>query len=190
MVAKWKKIGSKTVAPARELKVSRVTCKVWRWKLAPPSSLSSPSPVLIGTSDNTLLRAHAVARDAADPLADCRSRFSIPEDVIYLDGNSLGPLPNGVAEHVARAVTEEWGTGLIRSWNNAGWVDLPAGAGAKIARLIGAEAGNVMVTDSTSVNLFKVVSAALALRPDRQVMMSKQDKTSSYLKNLIILRNK
>ncbi len=125
-----------------------------------------------GTSDNTLLRAHAVARDAADPLADCRSRFSIPEDVIYLDGNSLGPLPNGVAERVARAVTEEWGTGLIRSWNNAGWVDLPAGAGAKIARLIGAEAGNVMVTDSTSVNLFKVVSAALALRPDRQVILT------------------
>ena len=71
--------------------------------------------------------AAAAALDAADPLAGMADRFTLPEGVIYLDGNSLGPLPNGVAERVARAVTEEWGNGLIRSWNNAGWVDLPGG---------------------------------------------------------------
>ena len=138
----------------------------------PATSSNSPADRPNGTSDTALGRAQAVARDAADPLAGYRSRFSMPDGVIYLDGNSLGPLPNGVAERVARAVTEEWGNGLIRSWNNAGWVDLPAGAGAKIARLIGADPDNVMVTDSTSVNLFKVVSAALALRPDRQVILT------------------
>ncbi|MEC7211855.1 MAG: hypothetical protein VXW25_07545, partial [Pseudomonadota bacterium] len=82
--------------------------------------------------------AAAIARDAADPLAPLRARFEIPEDVIYLDGNSLGVLPKGVAARVAATVDDEWGNGLIRSWNTAGWIDLPRRVGARIAPLVGA----------------------------------------------------
>jgi len=113
-------------------------------------------------------------RDAADPLARFRAEFELPEDVIYLDGNSLGPLPRTVRERVASCVAEEWGNGLIRSWNDAGWVDLPSKVGGKIGALIGAEPESVVATDSTSVNLFKVLSAALALRPDRRVVISEK----------------
>jgi kynureninase len=111
--------------------------------------------------------AAAVARDASDPLAPFRDRFDIPADVIYLDGNSLGVLPKGVAERVAESVASEWGTGLIRSWNAAGWIDLPRHVGARIAPLVGAEPDCVVAADSTTVNLFKVVSAAVSLRPER-----------------------
>ncbi|UUX49892.1 kynureninase [Nisaea acidiphila] len=114
------------------------------------------------------------ARDAADPLARFRNDFELPDGVIYLDGNSLGPLPRVVRERVAACVTEEWGTGLIRSWNSAGWIDLPTKAGGKISALIGAEPESVVATDSTSVNLFKVLAAALALRPDRKVIVSEK----------------
>lgn len=105
--------------------------------------------------------------DHADPLARFRDRFVLPEGVIYLDGNSLGPITAGVALRVADTVEHEWGTGLIRSWNDAGWVDLPRRVGDRIARLIGAVAGTVVVCDSTSVNLHKAVSAACRMRPDR-----------------------
>lgn len=108
-----------------------------------------------------LTRADAVALDAADPLARHREAFVLPEGVIYLDGNSLGPLTKRARERVAEAVEAEWGEGLIRAWNTAGWIDLPHKVAAKIAPLIGARAEDVVVTDSTSVNLFKVLNAAL-----------------------------
>jgi kynureninase len=101
------------------------------------------------------------ALDAQDPLLTLRGLFTIPEGVIYLDGNSLGVMPRAVAARVAQAVTEEWGQGLIRSWNSAGWFTLPQRAGDKVARLIGAKPGEVVATDSTSVNLYKVLHAAL-----------------------------
>jgi kynureninase len=111
----------------------------------------------------TLTRAEAQALDRADPLAPLREQFDIPAGVIYLDGNSLGLLPRATAARVQQAVTQEWGQGLIRSWNSAGWMALPQRVGDKIARLIGAGPGEVVVADSTSVNLFKVLSAALTI---------------------------
>ncbi len=121
------------------------------------------------TSD---LMSRARAFDAADPLADRRALFHVPEGVIYLDGNSLGALPKAVPARVAAVVAEEWGEGLIRSWNAAGWIDLPARVAAKIGRLIGAEPGSVMAGDSTSVNVFKTLDAALRLVPGRRVVLS------------------
>ncbi len=121
-----------------------------------------------------LSRATLASRDEADPLAAFRARFCLPADVIYLDGNSLGALPTATAARVADVVTREWGTGLIRSWNDAGWIDLATRVGDKIARLVGAAPGSVVVADSTSVNLFKLLGAALALRPGRRVILSEQ----------------
>jgi kynureninase len=118
------------------------------------------------------------ALDAADPLASLRTQFALPEGVIYLDGNSLGVLPTTTAARVHDVVTQEWGEGLIRSWNTAGWIDLPQRVGDKIAGLIGAAAGEVVVADSTSVNLFKVLSAALDLQradaPGRRRIVSER----------------
>ena len=115
--------------------------------------------------------------DAADPLAEYRERFTIPEGVIYLDGNSLGVLPKGTPVRLAEVVLEEWGEGLIRSWNanedgGADWIGLPQKVGAKIAPLIGAAPHEVIAADSTSVNLFKLIAAALAMRPGRKVILS------------------
>lgn len=111
------------------------------------------------------------ARDAADPLAALRARFRLPDGVIYLDGNSLGALPGGVEEAVARAVTEEWGQGLIRSWNAAGWYAAPGRLGAKMAHLLGAAPHQVTVADTLSVNIFKCVMAAARLRPRRGTIL-------------------
>jgi kynureninase len=113
------------------------------------------------TLTQTLTRNEALALDAADPLAPLRDLFSLPAGTIYLDGNSLGVLPKTTAARVQQVVQNEWGVGLIGSWNSAGWIDLPQRVGDKIARLIGAGAGELVVADSTSVNLFKVLSAAL-----------------------------
>lgn len=110
--------------------------------------------------------------DAADPLARYRDRFAVPEGVIYLDGNSLGCLPKATAERVAQVVRGEWGEGLIRSWNTANWITAPQRVGAKIAPLIGAQGHEVIAADSTSVNLFKLISAALHMRPGRKVILS------------------
>ncbi|MBX7501067.1 kynureninase [Qipengyuania sp. YG27] len=110
--------------------------------------------------------------DAGDPLKDYRERFSVPEGVIYLDGNSLGCLPKATPGRLEQVVREEWGEGLIRSWNAAGWIELPTRIGAKIAPLIGAQPDEVIACDSTSVNLFKLISAALAMRPGRKVVLS------------------
>jgi kynureninase len=110
--------------------------------------------------------------DAADPLAGLRDAFALPPDVIYLDGNSLGALQPAVAAAVRRAVDEEWGRGLIRSWNDAGWIDLPGRIAARLAPLLGAAADEVAVADSTSTNLFKALAAARRLRPDRRVVLT------------------
>jgi kynureninase len=117
-------------------------------------------------------REDCLARDAADPLGAARRRFVLPEGVIYLDGNSLGPLPAATGPRLAAVIAEEWGEGLIRSWNAAGWIDAPHRVGDKIARLIGARPGTVVAVDSTSVNLFKVLAAACALRPGRSTVLS------------------
>jgi kynureninase len=116
-------------------------------------------------------RAEAADMDTSDPLAGVRERFDLPDAMVYLDGNSLGALPRGVAERVARVVEQEWGRGLIGSWNVSGWMDLPATAAAKIARLIGAAPDEVVVADSTSVNLFKLLVAASRLHPDRRALV-------------------
>ncbi len=115
--------------------------------------------------------AAAAALDAADPLALFRARFTMPEGLIYLDGNSLGPLPAGAAARAARLIEREWGEGLIRSWNEAGWFDLPRRLGGRLAPLIGAAPDEVVVCDSTSINLFKVLAAAVQLKPDRNVLI-------------------
>jgi kynureninase len=123
-------------------------------------------------------REDALALDAADPLAPLRGQFALPAGVIYLDGNSLGVLPRATAVRVQQVVAEEWGTGLIRSWNSAGWITQPQRVGDKIARLVGAKPGEVVAADSTSVNLYKVLSAALAISredaPQRRVILSER----------------
>lgn len=101
-----------------------------------------------------------------------REDFELPSGVIYLDGNSLGPLPRLARERVSSAAAEEWGTMLVRGWTEAGWIDLPKRVGERIAGLIGAEPGTVIAADSTSVNLFQLLSAALAMRPGRRVILS------------------
>jgi len=105
-------------------------------------------------------------------LEKTRQHFHLPDDLIYLDGNSLGPLPKGVAERVLRTVEVEWGNRLIRAWNDAGWLDLPAKVGDRIAKLVGAPQGSVVVTDSTSINLHKALNAALCLKPERRIILS------------------
>ncbi|MDQ6641605.1 MAG: kynureninase [Actinomycetota bacterium] len=116
-------------------------------------------------------RADAEAMDARSPLVRCRELFLLPDEVIYLDGNSLGALPRSVPGRVADAVTEEWGNGLIRSWNDAGWIGLSRRVGARIAPLVGASPEDVHVGDSTSVSLFKTMVVALRMRPDRRVIV-------------------
>jgi kynureninase len=107
------------------------------------------------------------ARDAADPLRGARAQFSIPENLIYLDGNSLGVLPKATAARIAQVIAEEWGVGLIRSWNAAGWMAMPQRLGNKLAPLIGAHDNEVVICDSTSVNLYKVVHAAMSIAAQR-----------------------
>ena len=109
--------------------------------------------------------------DAADPLAGYRERFVQPEGVIYLDGNSLGPLPKATLAATSDLVTRQWGERLIRSWNE-GWIDAPQRVGAMIAPLIGAAADEVIAADSTSVNLYKLIVAALRHDPARNVVVS------------------
>lgn len=125
-----------------------------------------------------LSRAQCAARDAHDPLFGLRAQFHLPEGVIYLDGNSLGPLPRATPARLAQVLNAEWGEGLIRSWNSAGWIDLSARVGAKISTLIGAAPDEVLVADTTSINLFKVLAAALDLqartRPERTVLVSER----------------
>jgi len=117
-------------------------------------------------------RADCETRDAADPAARFRERFTLPEGVIYLDGNSLGALPCATAARLARVIETEWGTGLVRSWNRADWVGAPRRVGAKIARLIGAHDDEVVIADSTSVNIYKLLRAVLAADPERDTILT------------------
>jgi kynureninase len=114
----------------------------------------------------------ADALDREDRLGAMRQHFELPEGIIYLDGNSLGALPKAVRTRLADVVATEWGEGLIRSWNTYDWIDLPARVGEKIGRLIGAAPGTVVVADSTSINLFKILSAALDKRRERGVVLT------------------
>ena len=116
--------------------------------------------------------AHARALDAQDPLRGFRDRFVLPAGVVYLDGNSLGALPRDAIGRVARVVEQEWGRDLIRSWNLHDWINSPVALGAKISRLIGAAAGQVLVTDTTSVNLFRLVLTALEMQAGKFEVLS------------------
>jgi kynureninase len=104
--------------------------------------------------------------------AATRALFDLPEGQIYLDGNSLGPLPKAVAERVARTVSEEWGKMVIGGWNRAGWIAMPTRIGDRIGRLIGAPAGTVVMGDTLSVKVYQALASALELRPDRKVILS------------------
>ncbi len=108
-----------------------------------------------------------LALDHNDPLRALSEQFILPEGIIYLDGNSLGALPQATAARVNDAVTRQWGQGLIRSWNEAGWFELSQRVGDRIARLIGAGEGEVLAVDGTSINLYKVLCAALDLASAR-----------------------
>ena len=123
-----------------------------------------------------MINREAVAElDRLDPLAHHRDNFALPRGTVYLDGNSLGALPRAAAARVADTVQQQWGADLIGSWNSHGWIDLPQTAGDKIAPLIGAASGQVICADSISVNLFKLLAAALMLRPERPVVLSAAD---------------
>jgi kynureninase len=121
--------------------------------------------------------------DANDPLAEFKARFQLPPGVIYLDGNSLGALPKATPERLRRVIENEWGGDLIASWNKHDWIGAPARVGGKIARLIGAKPSEVVVADSTSVNLFKLLVAALGLQGGRRVILTEPDNfpTDGYI---------
>jgi kynureninase len=113
--------------------------------------------------------------DEQDSLALCRERFVMPPGIIYLDGNSLGAAPAGVLPAVTRAIEQEWSQDLIRSWTAHRWIDLPLTVGATIARLVGAPAEDVLVADSTTVNLFRLICFALTIRSERRVVLVERD---------------
>jgi kynureninase len=127
-----------------------------------------------GTTVPPITRADCEELDRADPLRTFRDRFHLPSGLIYLDGNSLGAMPKSVPARIARLLEQEWGDDLIRGWTKDGWMELPHAVGTKIGSLIGAGEDETVVADSTSVNLFKVLGAALRLRPDRRVILSER----------------
>ncbi|WP_171167275.1 kynureninase [Ruegeria sp. HKCCA0370] len=104
--------------------------------------------------------------------AATKAMFDLPEGVIYLDGNSLGPLPKSAGARVQRMLTDEWGQMLITGWNKAGWMALPTALGDRIGRLIGAEPGSVVTGDTLSIKVYQAVASALDLNPDRKVVLS------------------
>jgi kynureninase len=127
--------------------------------------------------------------DAADPLRSLRNLFQLPEGVTYLDGNSLGALPKATPERIQRAVQQEWGQGLIKSWNTAGWIDLPRRLGDRLAPWLGARPGEVLVADSTSINLYKVLHAALQLQQGmRKIVVSERSNfpTDNYIAQSVV----
>ncbi|WP_424212954.1 kynureninase [Streptomyces sp. BI20] len=137
--------------------------------MSEPTPANPPVPPVPSTAGEADLRARAEALDAVDPLAPVRKRFALPAGVVYLDGNSLGALPGAVPGRMAEVVGREWGELLIRSWTESGWWTAPERIGDRIAPLIGAAPGQVVVGDSTSVNLFKALVGAarlVAARPD------------------------
>ena len=118
--------------------------------------------------------AEAQKLDAADPLAFARERFRLPNGITYLDGNSLGALPVATASALSRTAEREWGDGLITSWNKHGWIDAPGRIAAKLAPIVGAKPNELLVADSTSVCLFKLLAAALAARPGRTTIVTER----------------
>jgi kynureninase len=124
------------------------------------------------TSDTAVSRDACIARDASDPIGAWRDRFVVPDGVIYLDGNSLGPMPRAAAAALRRTIEQEWGQDLIKSWNSAGWFEMPLRLGDRVGALIGAAPGQSVVCDTTSINLYKAVHAAIGLRPDRDVVIA------------------
>jgi len=127
--------------------------------------------------------------DAADPLRPLRDLFNLPEGITYLDGNSLGALPRATPARVQRAVEQEWGQGLIKSWNTAGWIDLPRRLGDRLAPWLGARPGEVLVADSTSINLYKVLHAALQLQQGkRRIVVSERSNfpTDNYIAQSVV----
>ena len=124
-------------------------------------------------------REACVNADRQDPLAPLKDRFDLPPGVLYMDGNSLGVLPKEAAGRAAAVIGQEWGAGLIRSWNTAGWFELPTRLGDKLGRLLGAREGELVVTDTTSLNIFKALAAALRIQqhqhPKRRVILSERD---------------
>ncbi|MDP6974294.1 MAG: aminotransferase class V-fold PLP-dependent enzyme, partial [Gammaproteobacteria bacterium] len=121
---------------------------------------------------NKLTREDFTRLDQIDPLAEVRNEFTLPKDLIYFDGNSLGPLPKRTINTLETMIHNEWGDGLISSWNNENWINMPRELGNKIAPLVGAKSGEVVVVDSTSVNLFKVLTSALLLNKNRSNIIS------------------
>ena len=116
----------------------------------------------------------ARALDVADPLHEMRARFALPKGIIYLDGNSLGALPTITSKRMTETIERQWGEDLIASWNKHHWIDASTRVAAKLAPIVGAAADEVLVTDSTSINLFKLLSAGLAARPGRRVILSEE----------------
>ena len=123
----------------------------------------------------TLTREEVASWDDADPLRSFRDEFELPDGVLYLDGNSLGALPKKTAARLRQIVTEEWGRDLIRSWNAHDWIRYPRRVGDRIAKILGAAPGQVVAADSTSVNLFKLLSAAVGLGGSRTVILSEEE---------------
>ncbi len=117
-------------------------------------------------------REECLARDARDPLAPLRDEFTLAEGEIYLDGNSLGPVSREVRRRVDQVIDEEWARGLVRSWNTAGWMDAPLRLGDRLAPLVGARAGEVLVADTLTFLLAKIIGGALELRPRRRVLLT------------------
>lgn len=120
----------------------------------------------------TLDLAEITDLDARDPLRGFRDEFQLREGLIYVDGNSLGAAPRAAAARIADAVSNQWGEGLITSWLGAQWSTAPRRIGDKIASIVGARPGEIIASDSTSVNIFKALTAAISLRPDRSVILS------------------
>jgi len=112
--------------------------------------------------------------DHSDPLAFARDRFSLPDGVVYLDGNSLGALSIATAHRLRAVVEAQWGDDLIASWNTHGWIDWPAWIAAKLAPIVGARPSELLIADSTSVCLFKLLAAAVRIRPDRRTIVTQQ----------------
>jgi kynureninase len=130
---------------------------------------------------NKLTREGFTSLDKIDPLAKVRDEFSLPQNLIYFDGNSLGPLPKCTIHTLETMIQKEWGNGLIGSWNKENWINMPRELGNKIAPLVGAKLGEVIVVDSTSVNLFKVLTSALLLNKNRRVIVSEAENFPSDL---------
>ena len=112
--------------------------------------------------------------DAADPLAIARARFKLPDGVIYLDGNSLGAQPSAAPQALANAAERQWGEDLIGSWNKHGWIDWPTSIAARLAPIVGAKPSELLIADSTSVCLFKLLAAAVRARPDRKTIVTQK----------------